>query len=122
MRIEYKYNTNITSTTKLQTDAIYNERILIKYVRKYFKEVYDQPVTIVYTMCLSSEDQTLVDDICLNVWYKNRTEANMITKKLNDLGIVSEMSYGVSKRRIWNKNCIKLLELIEAKYHNMIYN
>ena len=120
MNTEYKYSDNLKCKTAFQKLAMDDDRLLKKYVRKYFREVFNTTVTLILLGYLG-QDRKTIETIELNIWYKNALTARTYDKILGDLGIKQQNSYGVSKRYISNENIIKLLDIIEAKYHDIIY-
>ena len=120
MNIEYKYPDNLKCKTAFQKLAMDDDRLLKKYVRKYFREVLNTNVTVIVLGYLG-QDRKTVEIIDLSIWYKNALTARTYDKILSDLGIKQRNSYSINKRYIRNENLIKLLDIVEAKYHDIIY-
>lgn len=120
MNTEYKYPDNLKCKTAFQKLAMDDDRLLKKYVRKYFREVFNTTVTLILLDYLG-QDRKTIETIELNIWYKNALTARTYDKILGDLGIKQQNSYGISKRYISNENIIKLLDIIEVEYHDIIY-
>lgn len=120
MNTEYEYADDLKFKTAFQKLAMDDDRLLKKYVRKYFREVLNTNVTVI-VLCYLGQDRKTVEIIDLGVWYKNALTARTYDKILSDLGIKQRNSYGINKRYIRNENLIKLLDIVEAKYHDIIY-
>lgn len=120
MNTEYEYADDLKFKTAFQKLAMDDDRLLKKYVRKYFREVLNTNVTVIVLGYLG-QDRKTVEIIDLGVWYKNALTARTYDKILSDLGIKQRNSYGINKRYIRNENLIKLLDIVEAKYHDIIY-
>lgn len=120
MNSEHRYPDNLKFKTVFQKLAMDDDRLLKKYVRKYFREVLNTNVAVILLGYLNHDRKT-VETIELSIWYKNALTARACDKILGDLGVKQQNSYGISKRCIYNENIITLLDIIEAKYHDIIY-